>query len=135
MSRRPQLKLKEIDALFEQGLLHCTLCREVKPIDQFCKNPTFRHGYRYQCKDCKVWEKQWRGMLTLEEYKHVKATRKVCEMCGHAGSDDNVLCIDHCHNKNVFRGILCNRCNSVLGYAQDKIQVLEAAIDYLRKHQ
>lgn len=39
--------------------------------------------------------------------------------------------IDHCHDTNRVRGILCARCNMLLGHAKDNPVILEAAIRYL----
>jgi hypothetical protein len=41
---------------------------------------------------------------------------------------------DHCHTTGKVRGILCQRCNLILGHARDRIAVLKAAIAYLEKH-
>jgi Uri superfamily endonuclease len=42
--------------------------------------------------------------------------------------------IDHCHETNRVRGILCNHCNLMLGYAKDNETTLANAIEYLRKN-
>jgi hypothetical protein len=39
--------------------------------------------------------------------------------------------VDHCHVTGKVRGILCLRCNLMLGYADDCISTLEQAIQYL----
>jgi hypothetical protein len=39
--------------------------------------------------------------------------------------------IDHSHVDDHVRGILCGRCNTLLGMAGDDVEVLEAAIKYL----
>jgi hypothetical protein len=39
--------------------------------------------------------------------------------------------IDHNHETNEFRGILCLKCNTLLGMACDSTDVLYSAIDYL----
>ena len=39
--------------------------------------------------------------------------------------------IDHNHDTGAFRGILCLKCNSLLGMASDSVSVLKAAIEYL----
>ena len=40
--------------------------------------------------------------------------------------------IDHNHATGEFRGILCNSCNSLLGMAKEKAEVLDKAAHYLR---
>lgn len=39
--------------------------------------------------------------------------------------------IDHCHETKKVRGILCQRCNLMLGHAKDNAKVLSAAVAYL----
>jgi Recombination endonuclease VII len=34
------------------------------------------------------------------------------------------ICLDHCHEKKMFRGWLCNRCNSILGHVKDDPKLL-----------
>ena len=41
------------------------------------------------------------------------------------------LCVDHCHLTNKVRGLLCNRCNLILGLVKDSIDILNNAIIYL----
>ena len=40
--------------------------------------------------------------------------------------------IDHCHETNVVRGILCSGCNTGLGHLGDNIAGLQRAIAYLQ---
>ena len=39
--------------------------------------------------------------------------------------------IDHNHDTGEFRGILCLMCNTLLGMANDNVDVLKQAIEYL----
>ncbi len=39
--------------------------------------------------------------------------------------------VDHCHETGKIRGLLCQKCNFILGCAGDNITVLENAIKYL----
>jgi len=41
--------------------------------------------------------------------------------------------IDHCHETNLVRGVLCSSCNTGLGLLGDNISSLTKAIDYLNK--
>jgi hypothetical protein len=63
----------------------------------------------------------------------IEAQGGVCAICGNT-EDSRVarqLSVDHDHDTGAIRGLLCNRCNPMLGYARDNIAVLKAAIAYL----
>lgn len=71
--------------------------------------------------------------ITLDERDSIfKKQRGVCAICKLAikGKQE----IDHCHSSGAVRGILCHRCNMLLGMAQDSIKTLMSAIRYLKKY-
>jgi len=72
--------------------------------------------------------------LKLEDYnKMLSAQEKNCAICGiPAEACKKALAVDHCHSTNKIRGLLCMNCNRGLGLLRDDIQVLEAAIAYLK---
>lgn len=43
----------------------------------------------------------------------------------------NKLFVDHNHTTKQVRGLLCSTCNSLLGFAKDRIDILQKAIGYL----
>ena len=45
------------------------------------------------------------------------------------------LAVDHCHAAGHVRELLCSACNKALGGFDDDIPRLEAAIEYLKRHQ
>lgn len=61
----------------------------------------------------------------------------LCAICGNVETSKNKngdvrpLCVDHCHTTGKVRGLLCNKCNALLGHANDDISVLENSIKYL----
>lgn len=59
----------------------------------------------------------------------------VCELCEQPNTRrDDVIAFDHCHKHGHFRGWLCDRCNTTLGQAEDKPDLLRKMADYLERH-
>jgi hypothetical protein len=54
----------------------------------------------------------------------------VCAICDRVDSNRS-LSIDHDHTTKIIRGLLCTRCNRVLGQIYDDIDLLKRAIMYL----
>ena len=48
--------------------------------------------------------------------------------------DNSNWCLDHDHDTGEFRGWLCNKCNSALGWFEDDINHVRRALNYLEKH-
>lgn len=55
----------------------------------------------------------------------------VCAICRQPPGARS-LSVDHCHGTDTVRGLLCSRCNPMLGYANDDPATLLAAINYLK---
>ena len=56
-----------------------------------------------------------------------------CAICGELPAG-KTLHVDHEHwGANRVRGLLCSRCNSMLAFACDTVDNLQAGIDYLLK--
>lgn len=73
--------------------------------------------------------------ITLEEYDQLlEAQGGGCAICGAKESTrGRRLGVDHNHETKKVRGLLCNHCNSLIGFAKDDTYILQQAIDYLRK--
>ena len=60
--------------------------------------------------------------ITLETYETMLTSQDgVCAACGRSPEQERhkVLHVDHCHNSEVIRGLLCSRCNTALGLVED----------------
>jgi hypothetical protein len=69
--------------------------------------------------------------LERQELKRVEiAGRPRPEYCELCGKQDRIV-FDHCHESELFRGWICDRCNKVLGLVKDDMILLEKMIDYL----
>lgn len=75
--------------------------------------------------------------ITLEQYDEMhKSQGGVCSICAKPevemrGMKVKHLAVDHCHRTGKIRGLLCQRCNKMLGYSRDNPRVLLAAVEYL----
>lgn len=71
--------------------------------------------------------------VTHDEFLALLAAQDgVCAICGNGNDRGRQLSIDHDHATGAVRGLLCDRCNPMLGYARDSIAILRAAIAYLK---
>lgn len=73
--------------------------------------------------------------ITLKEYNHLLKTQNGrCAICNDYEKVKNRnLAVDHNHKNNKIRGLLCYRCNVLLGMAHDDINFLYQIIKYLKR--
>lgn len=128
----------------------CSNCQVEKPLSEFPKRSNSKDGFRNQCKSCynsckRSWKKQNPQKVTEWHYKYnygitvsqkeemIKSQNNQCAICGEMFSLKRDTHVDHNHNTNEVRGILCSNCNTSLGGFKDSINNLESAIQYLKK--
>lgn len=71
--------------------------------------------------------------ITLEQHDAMLAQQDSrCAIC-YSGFGQTPH-VDHDHQTGAIRGLLCSKCNTMLGMAKDSPDVLRAAADYLEKH-
>ena len=135
----------------------CTVCKVVKPFDDFYVNNIVRKEYRKnriyfesRCKVCalkksKEYHEDNRDQitkrqlvahrrreygLTEEEYNSmVLKQNNICAICNKYS--EKTLFIDHNHETGKVRGLLCSNCNTGIGLFKEDIVSLSRAIDYL----
>jgi len=73
--------------------------------------------------------------LTLEQYDEMFENQNgVCAICGGTNVNGRRLCVDHDHETEKIRALLCNYCNNLLGHAKENIVILQSTINYLKKY-
>lgn len=74
--------------------------------------------------------------LTVEDFNTMfESQQGCCAIClRHQTELKKILFVDHCHITNKVRQLLCQSCNSMLGYSKDSMEVLQAGINYLKLH-
>lgn len=68
--------------------------------------------------------------LTPDEYEKMYEAQG--GKCANRFCSRNAECIDHDHDTHEVRALLCNQCNSAIGYLRDDPQMVEGMLEYLR---
>lgn len=132
----------------------CSGCKEHKSLDDFHVSNTFSDGRDYYCRPCRntrnvAAAKRARGHrtrryrenrhakmgVTVEVYEDVRLRQGgCCAICGvHESELTRALYVDHDHETESFRGLLCSRCNTGLGMFADDTRLLQIAMLYLKE--
>jgi len=135
----------------------CTICKTVKPFEDFYTNSIAQRRYNKNikylnslCKDCankknKKYNKDNRPRLIAqqlvshrrrlyglneEEYNNmILSQNNLCAICNKPS--DKTLHIDHDHTTGKVRGLLCSNCNLGIGLLQEDVSIFTRAIEYL----
>lgn len=118
-----------------------------------------RHGDCIQCRDDRMnswrknnpdYERKWceenperRRAISLASHTGIdkeavyqylleRENTSVCDICQQECSTGNNLSLDHDHETNEIRGLLCKKCNSGLGMFNDSVKLMELATEYLK---
>lgn len=130
----------------------CIKCKVEKPTQDFRKHSNGNN----KCRDCiNAYERQ----IRLNNYEHCKNLSRIRHLKNEYGitleefnkmnEEQNGLCaickkpenpslcdslsVDHNHTTGKIRALLCRKCNSLLGLANDNALHLRLAADYLER--
>ena len=83
---------------------------------------------------------QGKYKLTQEDYiKLLNSQGGMCAICKtndpstHGGKKGKLFGIDHNHTTGKIRGLLCGYCNTGLGGFRDNVDLLQLAVEYLKR--
>jgi hypothetical protein len=112
-------------------MLFCAVCR-----GEFLREELIVHGRRdyFLCKPCKSDVNRLdRFGLSPSDYNFLlKIQGFKCAICDRSLKlKQYKFAVDHCHDSDDVRGILCKRCNSALGSFEDDPDFLVRAAEYL----
>ena len=83
----------------------------------------------------KLYKKKHKYNLSKEQYENLfKKQNNRCAICNKTFSTKVKGFVDHDHKTNKVRGLLCSKCNTLLGMSDDNIVILENAIKYLKNN-
>lgn len=135
----------------QEVMKRCSRCKIEKPLGEFYKNAANQtgtpKGYMPHCKMCHAPEKRNHDLkhrygITIYEYNDMLAAQGgVCAICENPEIQIDTrngklrdLAVDHSHETQKVRGLLCSLCNVGTGYFKDDPERLDAAANYLRSH-
>lgn len=134
-----QLKLEEV--FNYAGKYKCRICKNnrKKELRRIQGTENFERAKDY---GRKYWLMK-NFKITLEDYKlMLKKQNGVCAICKkdetslvnfkrYGDTKTRNLAVDHCAITNKIRGLLCIKCNSMIGSSKDNPTILRIAADYL----
>ena len=127
----------------------CSGCKENKELEQFHNSKRGKYGVHHYCKIChSIYRKNSydytksrakgvfrRYNLNIHQLEELYISQnKKCKICNDEYSTVSKyggLVIDHCHKTGKVRGLLCTKCNALLGMCNDDVEILKLAILYL----
>jgi hypothetical protein len=128
--------------------MECKKCVTDLPLDNYYFNKNGKYKRQNVCKKCmNIYDyktdknhklKKAYG-ITLDQYNELLLKQKnKCSICGIDNNGkyrnkDRAFAVDHCHNTNKIRGLLCSDCNIAIGLLKDNTKYLQSAINYLNK--
>lgn len=153
--------MKRIEHRIENGeeKKWCGRCQRWLPLTHFSANRIKWDGLQERCDECRkthynevgkftktipplevrrqrhriqviksygITEEEFNSMLERQEGK--------CAICGTTDWGKPSPSIDHDHKTGKVRALLCNRCNRVLGLAEDSPELLSMMSNYLKKY-
>jgi hypothetical protein len=140
---------------------NCTKCKKQLPAASFYVHKRRKEGLSANCKECtkssrreytkrnsdnpehrrkkkKWYDTAWhkncllKHNVTQEEYDFLAG--KGCAICGGLPTGIRKrYSFDHDHVTGNFRGLLCAKCNSGIGFLNDSVDFLQKAIEYLNR--
>jgi len=82
-----------------------------------------------------LWRVKKQGWTKERYEEQEKKQDGMCAICHRKSTNGRRLHADHKHSDPpVPRGFLCGTCNRVLGMFQDRIDLFESALEYLKKY-
>lgn len=106
----------------------CNYCRKSKNINEFPLHSHHKDGYDNRCSKC--IKKSSNVRKRLKKTAPPKPNPLVCECCQKVVAKVN---LDHDHEKETFRGWICEPCNLSIGKLDDSFDGVLNALIYMAK--
>lgn len=125
--------------------LVCITCNNEKLINKFPVDNRRPLGVTAVCLDCvneqrrkvrtpdivrndNLWQQHG---ITTEDYNRMYVAQE--GKCGICKKHFERMHVDHCHETNRIRELLCGNCNLGIGNLQDDAEIIQNALEYIKK--
>lgn len=121
--------------------------------DRIYKNKIYKEKKEIILKRSKEWHKKNKDKrrtyrikkiygINIDQYNEMNEKQKnTCAICkkpesvfSNQGNKIKSLSVDHNHITGKVRGLLCSKCNCLIGYSLESVDLLQEAIKYLKEH-
>jgi hypothetical protein len=116
----------------QEGFKRCDMCKEFLDLSEFWNNKYKHDGLSSTCKSCvksnsKRKKEHYDRLYSLQDGR--------CAICdAHRLELTKDFAVDHCHTTGQIRELLCNACNTGIGYFDDDVDKMRKAVKYIIKH-
>ena len=123
----------------------CSTCHQERGISEFHKSKYSPDGHEHRCKSCTRNRHRHEGLkkygLSIDKYLEMFEIQDgECAICGEKetaidGKTKIIksLAVDHNHITGVTRELLCQKCNTAIGHADESPELLRTMANYLEK--
>ena len=128
----------------------CTTCNKTKEFSEFYKDSASRDKLTRACKDCcRLAGKKTRKKNPATKWNYARRHLQTSNgevvtydlflrlleqqrgLCGICQQEMSKPCLDHNHETNKIRMLLCHNCNIMIGMSREVPDILNRAIKYL----
>jgi hypothetical protein len=107
--------------------------RCVNRVLRLCSGCYFKQKYGGEYQRAAVRRSRYK-ITDTEFYQQRRDQQNRCAICRVEFSENRNPCVDHDHETDVRRGLLCDLCNKGLGQFKDNPALLTAAARYLESY-
>ena len=122
----------------------CRRCQVSKPLNAFEVNSYGSQKFhRKICKKCRDTQQDSKKVAIIKKCGTAKLIRPPegtpCECCNtpmsYGQKNMNSMCFDHDPVREEFRGWICKKCNTVIGFLGDNLEGTKKLVMYLEERQ
>lgn len=115
----------------------CEACKKIFDLIKGKRYDSKRRLSSYHSKNYREYIVKKKYGITQSDFDILlEKQNSACAICERSSVDfysehNKRLFIDHCHQSGKVRGLLCDKCNFLIGQSNNNVNILERAIVYL----